>query len=137
MVQMPENSYESREGIAALAKVYTEIFGDIKSLRKKGHLPKGISRPNTVKFAALEALQECANRSIPPPNELVDLIRQLFEIGDEGHRRNKIKFPIRKAARIAAETGLRGRALAREMPCRGINVSDRSVARYQRNFAPQ
>src|SRR5262249_43828905 len=99
-----------------------------------GRWPEKLSRPNDVKFAALEALQECARRLIPPPDELVKLVEQLLKLGEENRRRARVRFPKQKAAKIAAQTGLKGRALAREMRRQGFQVSDRSVARH---FAPR
>ena len=132
---LPVNLYETREGIAILANELSKIYGDIRDATKKGgRWPEKLSRPNDVKFAAVEALQECARRLIPPPDELVKLVEQLLKLGEENRRRARIRFPKQKAVKIAAQTGLKGRALAREMRRLGIPVSDRSVARH---FAPR
>jgi hypothetical protein len=125
-----ENLLETRGGIARLATVYAQVLADIASARKNGHLSGALSPPSDVKYAALDALRECSCRAIPPPDELVALFAELLGTPDENRRRARIKFPQRAAASIEAETGLRGRALAREMRARGIKVSDRSVARY-------
>ena len=128
------NLYETREGIAKISKELLGILEEIQSSRRHGHISGIRARPNDVKFAALEALQECARRLIPPPDELVKLVGQLLKLGDENRRRDRVRFPKQKAAKIAAQTGLKGRALAREMRRLGLPVSDRSVARH---FAPR
>jgi hypothetical protein len=134
-----ENLYGTRDGIAHWASELMKILGEIESARRNGHLSPKTSSPTDVKYEAAVALSECARRSIAPPDELVTLIAQLLGTPDESRRRSKIRFPLAKVRRIKAETGLSGRALGRHLRERGLKVSDRSVARYEKDklVAPQ
>jgi|SRR6516164_6943835 hypothetical protein len=132
MNSLPPNLYESREGIAKLALDLAGILSDIERSRRSGHLNRELSSPTDVAYEATAALRECIRRKILPPDELATLIEQLLGTTDESRRRNRAKFPLAKARAIKTQTGLKGRALAREMRKRGLNVSDRNVARYEK-----
>ena len=122
-----ENLYETRAGIAQLALELTKILDDIESARSNGHLSRKLSGPNDVRYAALEALSECARRLIAPPDELVTLIAKLLGTPDESRRRGRQKIPLKVVRVIQPETSLSGRKLAGK-----FGVSEAAVRRYRR-----
>jgi len=131
---------ETAEGRDQLATELTKIWADIKSARRKlGHYSKRWpSAPSDFKRFVVGTLNELAIREKPVPPKLVALVGELLGTSDYDRARNRIRFPLAKAKKIKEETGLKGRALARELRERGINVSDRSVARYEKkDFVPQ
>jgi hypothetical protein len=137
------NLYASAEGVAHLIAIYREVLGKIRTsgpgLRKTKTKRDDVPRTQTerdLQFLVIELMQECSRYRIAPPSELADLVSGLFKAGDEKRRSTSVRFPSRKVWKIKAETGLRGRKLARESRRRGLNVSDRSVARHEKDFVP-
>jgi hypothetical protein len=128
------NAYASPEGVAELVAVYRKVLGEIRRTVKRA---PGMSTERDLQFAVIELLQECNRYQIPPPSELAALVGDLFKTGDEARRRSRVRFPIAKVKKIKAETGLKGRKLAHESRLRGLKVSDRSLARHEKDFEPQ
>jgi hypothetical protein len=129
------NLYATRAGQIELAANYSRILDIIDEDRKRrGSIRPGLARPNDVKRAVIEALRECETHSLSPPAALVDLVERLFASPTDENRRGVIKRPklLIQAAKVHVETGLKGRALARERRDRGIDAKDRTIATYEK-----
>ena len=76
-----------------------------------------------------QALDACAFHGYPPPRELVELAALALKVPFDGKKRGGVQDMelFRTAARLKAETGLKGRTLARELRSRGLNISDRTI----------
>jgi hypothetical protein len=125
------NAYASAEGVADLVALYRRALHEIRATAKR---PPRMSSERDLQFAVVELVQECSRYKIAPPPDLAALVADLFKIGDETRRRARVRFPVAKAKRVKAETGLKGRALARELRSRGIHVSDRTLATHEKDL---
>jgi hypothetical protein len=111
----------------SLAKAASEIAAAKKI---NPHLPCDVPHPSGIKDVALDLLRECEFHRIPPPKELIEALGFREE---RPRRRAERQFPLDKVLRIKIETGLKGRALARECRDRGLAVADRTLATYEKS----
>ena len=81
-----------------------------------------------------QALDACAFHQYPPPRELVELVALALKVPFDGKKRGGVQDMelFRTAARLKAETGLKGRTLARELRARGLKISDRTLDSWEK-----